>query len=120
MKMNSVIDKVLEKITKNNLNLDHANYSMVQDNLYKCKSVIEFILGEISKDEPYKIDVTEYFNLIVIRMNKKGFLSYKDSKDYYDIFKKFQSLFKESGIQINLVILVGDLKLNNYNLLIED
>ena len=120
MKMNDVIDKVLERITKNNKNLDHANYSMVQDNLYKCRSVIEFILGEISKDEPYKIDVTEFFNLIVIRMNKKGNISYKDSKEYYDIFKKFKAVFNESGIQINLVILVGDLGMNNYNLLIED
>lgn len=119
MKMNDIMDRVLDRIQENDLNMDRAQYSTVQNNLRSCVYIIEFILDELYKGDLYKIDTSEFFNLIVIRMNKIGKITYNDSMNYYDTTKKFQELFEESGINVNLVMFVGDVGTNNYNLVIE-
>jgi hypothetical protein len=119
MKMSDIMDRVLDRIQENDLSTDRAQYSTVQNNLSACVQVIEFILNELYKGEMYKIDTSEFFNLVVIRMNNLEKITYDDSMNYYDTTKKFQELFKESGINVNLVMFVGNMFTNNYNLVIE-
>lgn len=119
MKMSDIMDRVLDRIKETDSTTDYAHYSIVQNNLRACNQIIEYILDELYKGESYKIDTSEFFNLIVIRMHKLEKITYKDSMNYYDTTKKFQELFKESGIHVNLVMFIGDINTNNYKLVIE-
>ena len=116
MKMNMIMDELMAKISSKQLIPMNKPYQYIQDNLYKCKIVIEHILQQKYKDVMYSVDVSEYFNLIVIRMANEDNNFNKDN-EYIKLCKDFKELFTESGLyDINVALLTGNINENNYRL----
>ena len=116
MKMNTIIDELMNEISSKQLIPMNKPYQYIQDNLYKCKIVIEHILQQKYKDTMYCVDVSEYFNLIVIRMSNDNNNFNKDN-EYIKLCKDFKELFIESGLyDINIALLSGNLTKNDYRI----
>ena len=114
MKMNNVMDELMTKIISKQLIPMNKPYQYIQDNLYKCKIVVEHILQQKYKGTMYCVDVSEYFNLIVIRMSNDNNNFNKDN-EYIKLCKDFKELFTESGLyDINVALLSGNISKNDY------
>ena len=116
MKMNEVMDEIINKIKSKCLIPMNKPYQLIQYNLYKCKTVVEHILQQKYTDVMYNVDTSEYFNLVVIRISNNEFNYEKDS-EYMKMCKDFKELFTESGMHdVNIALITGDLRVDNYRL----
>lgn len=113
MRMNNVIDDISRHIREKGLLPINKPYSLIQENLGKCKLVVEHILKQKCENVMYKVDTSEYFNLVVIRIDCNE-INYNNSLYYMDICKKFKETFTESGVEVNVALFLGDLDSNNY------
>lgn len=112
MDMNNAVDIILDKIKKNGLIPNNKPYNVIQDNLSKCTMVVNHILS-MTCDLMYKVDVSEYFNLVMIRIDTQDF-GPEACVHYINTCKKFKETFTESGIEVNVAIMLGDIGKNEY------
>ena len=113
MKMEYGLNKILDEIrNKGRLPIDIPLYQL-QTNLLHCKMVIEHIMSEKCKGRRFTTDVSEYFNLIVIRV-ETVLNSIEEEATYTQMCKDFKDLFTECGIEINLAMFLGNIKDDNY------
>ena len=113
MKMEYVLNKVLDEIrNKGRLPVD-IPLNQLQTQLLHCKIVIEQIMTEKCKGVYFTTDVSEYFNLIVIRIATANDSIDEEAK-YTQMCKDFKDLFTECGIAINVAMLLGNIKNDEY------
>ena len=113
MKMEHGLNKILDEIiNKGRLPIDIPLHQL-QTNLLHCKMVVDHILSEKCKGRKFTTDTSEYFNLIVIRIETINNTIDEEVK-YTQMCKDFKDLFTECGIKINLAIFLGNIHDDNY------
>lgn len=113
MKMEYGLNKILDEIRNKGRLPINIPLCQLQTNLLQCKLVIDHIMTEKCKGRYFTTDVSEYFNLIVIRVETA-----KDTIEeealYTQMCKDFKDIFTDCGIPINIAIFLGDIKNDNY------
>lgn len=89
------------------------SYQILHDNLMKAKTIVDFVLSHKCKNKRYKTDVSEYFSLIIIRIDS-CLMTIPEEGTYAILCKDFKELFLESGVEINIAILLGSIDKNDY------
>lgn len=113
MKMECGLNKILDEIRNKGKLPINMPLCQLQTNLLHCKTVVDHILSEKCKGRYFTTDVSEYFNLIVIRIEMSNTTIDEEAK-YAQICKDFKDLFTECGIEVNLALFLGDVKGDNY------
>ncbi len=90
-----------------------TSYQILQENLLKAKTIVDFVLSHKCKNRRYKTDVSEYFNLIIIRVDSY-MTGITEEGNFAIMCKDFKELFMESGVEINIAILLGSIDKNDY------
>lgn len=113
MKFGDTLNNVLTEIRVRGRLPVGIPVSQLQTQLLQCKIVMEQVLNEKYKGVYFKIDVSEYFNLIIIRV-----ATVDDGLDteanYTQLCKDFKDLFTECGIRINVAIFLGNIEKDDY------
>ena len=113
MKLTEALDVILLDIKDKNLTAKNVHYSTIQVNLRNAKIVSEFVLREKLKRRKFIVDVSEYFNLLIIQIE-----SMKDSPkelDFIVLCKELKTLFVEGHMDINVALLLGDIGSNDFH-----
>ena len=113
MKMEYGLNKILDEIRNKGRLPINIPLPQLQANLLHCKMVIEHIMTEKCKGRCFTTDVSEYFNLIVVRV-ETALDSIEEEAMYTQMCKDFKDLFTECGIEINLAIFLGNVKEDDY------
>ena len=113
MKLNDMLKDTQEQLKRFDCIPKSSSYREVQENLRKCEIVVDHILREKLKGQLYFIDVSEYFNLIIVRVDSgKPSIDDMDQLDKY--CKDFKQLFSENDVNINITFLLGNVKKDKY------
>lgn len=113
MTLNEILSETRDLLEKYDKIPRDKSYRDIQENLRKCKIVVEHILKEKCKDDMFLVDISEYFNWIIVRVNSTRF-DVEDEILYNDIIKKFKELFIENNLDINISIVLGSIKRDRY------
>ena len=113
MKMEYGLNKILDEIRNKGRLPINTPLCQLQTNLIHCKMVIEHIMTEKCKGRYFTTDVSEYFNLIVIRV-ETALNSIEEEAMYTQMCRDFKYLFTECGIELNLAMFIGNIKNDNY------
>ena len=70
-------------------------------------------MTEKCKGRYFTTDVSEYFNLIVIRV-ETALDNIEEEAMYTQMCRDFKDLFPECGIEINIAMFLGNIKNDNY------
>lgn len=113
MKMEYSLNKILDEIRNKGRLPINIPLCQLQTNLIHCKMVIEHIMTEKYKGRYFTTDVSEYFNLIVIRV-ETALDNIEEEAMYTQMCRDFKDLFTECGIEINIAMFLGNIKNDNY------
>ena len=113
MTLNAILTETRDLLENYDKIPSDKSYRIVQENLRKCKIVVDHIMEEKCDGNLYLVDISEYFNWIIIRVNSTRF-NIEDEILYTDMCKKFKELFIENDLDINITMVLGSLKRDRY------
>lgn len=113
MRLNEMISDTQSYLEYNERIPKEMPYRIIQENLRKCEVVVDHILREKCHRLIYFVDVSEYFNHLIVRVDT-GRPSIDDLNQFDNYCKEFKELFLENGIDINISFVLGNVKRDKY------
>ena len=110
MTLNEILTETRDLLENYNKIPRDKSYRIIQENL---RIVVDHIMEETCNEKLYLVDISEYFNWILVRVDSTKF-DIEDEILYTDICKKFKELFIENDLDIDITILLGIVKKDEY------